>query len=318
MTRAENKVQIIRRTHPCFGSVRIVILNQETWFIAYDVAKALGYQNPKSAIKQHCKRHKTLMISGDVPEVVDTIVEYKGYASASNTDRKRIKIIDEHGTPYLQTSSPPTIIPQSDVIRLIMRSKLPAAEDYQDWVFEEVLPSIHTKGFYSALTPAQQLHAMTGEIVRAEQERIQMQATQVHHSAQLTEHNSRLDSLEEYREDRQLKRQQAQQDLFDLSKDMPEDDTPVQPKPLRNLLNEVVRQFSITQDTPFNQAWVKVYTEFKHRYHVDIMTRTHNENRRRRRKNPKTKKINYLDIAEQEGVLHDLLKVARIICMPNT
>lgn len=46
------------------------------------------------------------------------------------------------------------IIPESDLYRLILRSKLPQAEAFQDWIVEEVLPAIRKHGGY--LTPAKQ------------------------------------------------------------------------------------------------------------------------------------------------------------------
>ena len=54
------------------------------------------------------------------------------------------------------TSSPRgiNIIPESDVYRLVMRSKLPAAEQFQTWVCEDVLPSIRKTGGYGRIAPA--------------------------------------------------------------------------------------------------------------------------------------------------------------------
>lgn len=40
------------------------------------------------------------------------------------------------------------IIPEGDLYRLIIRSKLPAAEQFEEWVFDEVLPSIRKTGKY--------------------------------------------------------------------------------------------------------------------------------------------------------------------------
>lgn len=48
----------------------------------------------------------------------------------------------------LPSATPMKIIPESDVYRLVMRSNLPDAERFQDWVVEEVLPSIRRAGGY--------------------------------------------------------------------------------------------------------------------------------------------------------------------------
>lgn len=93
-----------------FGSIRILDKQDAPWFVAVDVAKSLGYLEPKRAIRRFCKKVEQVKF-------------------------------DESAAPY-------NIIPESDVYRLVMRSKLPAAELFQDWVVEDVLPSIRKGGTY--------------------------------------------------------------------------------------------------------------------------------------------------------------------------
>lgn len=100
-----------------FGSIRVVLKGSEPWFVANDVAAALGYAVPKKAVIDHCKYAEI----------------FKGTESVPLTGSPR-------GI---------SIIPESDVYRLIMRSNLPNAERFQDWVTEEVLPSIRKTGSYS-------------------------------------------------------------------------------------------------------------------------------------------------------------------------
>lgn len=113
------------------------------WFVARDIAKALGYVDPKQAVHDNCKKAQRVENIGGVSK-----------------------------TP-LQNQT--LIIPQSDVVRLIARSKLPAAERFQDWLFEEVVPSIMKTGGYGAqmgkqLSLVEMLDAAAAEI-RAEQSR---------------------------------------------------------------------------------------------------------------------------------------------------
>jgi prophage antirepressor-like protein len=103
--------------HPDFGKVRVVQQNSEPWFVASDVARMLGYKVPKDAIRQHCKSPGTAVI-------------HRGTSG---------------GNPNV------TIIPERDVYRLISRSKLPAAERFEEWVFGVVLPQIRKTGMYSAV-----------------------------------------------------------------------------------------------------------------------------------------------------------------------
>lgn len=103
-----------------FGKLRITDQDGEPWFVASDVAMALGYANPQEATRDHCKK---------------------------------VNKISQPSNSLTPVHTPPTfinIIPESDVYRLVMRSKLPAAEDFQDWLVEEVLPSIRKTGKYSA------------------------------------------------------------------------------------------------------------------------------------------------------------------------
>ena len=62
---------------------------------------------------------------------------------------KRAKLLKSTETDVLEI--PPRgllIIPESDLYRLIMRSNMPDAERFQDWVMEEVLPKIRKHGGY--------------------------------------------------------------------------------------------------------------------------------------------------------------------------
>ena len=96
-----------------FGSVRIIEENGSFLFCASDVAKALGYSNVHSALQRHCK--------GVVKR--DTVTSTRGIQAL-------------------------TYIPEGDVYRLIVHSKLPSAERFERWVFDEVLPSLRKYGIY--------------------------------------------------------------------------------------------------------------------------------------------------------------------------
>ena len=97
-----------------FGNVRTVDKDGKPFFVANDVARALGYAEPAKAIRTHCK-------------------------GVSETD------IPTHGG--IQTVK---IIPEGDIYRLIIRSKLPSAERFETWIFDNVIPSIRKHGGYIA------------------------------------------------------------------------------------------------------------------------------------------------------------------------
>lgn len=112
----DNAIQVFN--HPQFGSINTVETeNGKVLFRANDVAKALGYVETAKAVRTHCKG----------VSVLDTPYE------------------NQLGTIVMQ---PTKYISEADVYRLVMRSKLPEAEKFQDWVCEEVLPSIRKHGGY--------------------------------------------------------------------------------------------------------------------------------------------------------------------------
>lgn len=101
-----------------FGTVRIINIDDTPFFVASDVAKALGYKNPSDAIKKHCK--KSAMTWGS--DSLGRQQEFK-------------------------------VVPEGDVYRLITRSKLPTAEAFEEWVFEQLLPQIRKTGGYIPTNP---------------------------------------------------------------------------------------------------------------------------------------------------------------------
>lgn len=105
-----------------FGTVRTLSEGDDILFCASDVAKALGYTNPRKAVGDHC------------PHVTKRDV---GVQTGIKAD----------GTVSTQTVGV-SFIPEGDVYRLIVRSKLPSAEKFEKWVFDDVLPTIRKHGAY--------------------------------------------------------------------------------------------------------------------------------------------------------------------------
>ncbi|WP_006788840.1 Bro-N domain-containing protein, partial [Thiorhodospira sibirica] len=116
--------------------IRVLLLDGQPWFIAKDVAVALGYQNTSKAISDHCKYAKSL-------NSLEVTNRYLYINQQFSFDHKT------------------KLIPEPDVYRLILRSKLPSAARFEAWVMEEVLPMIRRTGGYSGIpdTPADRRHA---------------------------------------------------------------------------------------------------------------------------------------------------------------
>ena len=108
--------------NPEFGAVRVIEEDGKYLFCGTDVAAALGYTNPRKAVRDHTR-------CGTKRSV--------GVQTGKKAD----------GTPAVQMVEM-LFIPEGDVYRLIVQSKLPSAERFERWVFDEVLPSIRRHGAY--------------------------------------------------------------------------------------------------------------------------------------------------------------------------
>ena len=120
----EAKIQYFQS--PVFGQIRVMVIDDKPMFVAKDVAAMLGYNEPHKAISRHCKgcmKHPVECVTGT-------------YTDSNGKSQNTKQIMDI------------LFIPESDVYRLVMRSKLPEAEKFQDWVCEEILPAIRKTGGY--------------------------------------------------------------------------------------------------------------------------------------------------------------------------
>lgn len=99
-----------------FGKIRTIEIEGKVYFVASDVAKALGYTNTSKAISDHC-RWVT-----------------KRYIPHPQSKTKDLEV---------------NVIPQGDIMRLAANSELPGAEKFESWIFDEVVPSVLNHGIYA-------------------------------------------------------------------------------------------------------------------------------------------------------------------------
>nr|DAM84027.1 MAG TPA: repressor domain protein [Bacteriophage sp.] len=110
-----------------FGEIRTITKDNETYFVGKDVAKALGFTNPRDAIATHVF---------DEDKGVDTIDTLGGKQSM-------------------------TVINESGVYALVFGNRLESAKRFKHWVTSEVLPSIRKTGSYSKpLTTSEQIRLL--------------------------------------------------------------------------------------------------------------------------------------------------------------
>ena len=98
-----------------FGKLEILMEDGKELFPAKECARILGYSDPNGAVRNHCK--------GCVKR---TVVDARGCKQIAN------------------------YIPEGDLYRLIIRSRLPAAQKFEKWLFDEVLPELRRTGGYCA------------------------------------------------------------------------------------------------------------------------------------------------------------------------
>lgn len=164
-----NEIQIFNSQE--FGEIRTVEIDGKPYFVASDVATALGYTNPRKAVNDHCRG------------------------------------VTKRDTPTSSGIQSMSYINEGDLYRLIMKSKLPAAEKFESWVMNEVLPSIRKNGGYivgqenmsddelmaKALMVAQNKIAERDKIIAQKQARIEvMKPKEIFADAVATSHTSIL------------------------------------------------------------------------------------------------------------------------------
>lgn len=108
------------------GSVRVVMRDNEPWFVAKDVARCIEYD--LSSVNKMCNlcREKDKHVAS---------------ASDFNSDN-----LSESGNARI------TLISESGLYRILAKCNLPKCEPFESWVFDDVLPSIRKTGSYSIAT----------------------------------------------------------------------------------------------------------------------------------------------------------------------
>ena len=102
-----------------FGKIEVLFKDEQFYFPAIECAEILGYKNPNDAILRHCKEqwivfHEVMVNAGFGPRL---------------TQKK--------------------FISEGNLYRLIVKSKLPNAAEFEEWIFDTVIPSIRKYGYYS-------------------------------------------------------------------------------------------------------------------------------------------------------------------------
>lgn len=201
---------------PQFGEIRVTMDESgEPWFCAKDVAGALKYADTADAISRHCKSGK--------------------------------KVFHPHANGIGGVNI--IYIPEKDLYRLIMRSNLPDAEKFQDWICEDVLPSIRKFGIYATPTAVDQILNNPDFLIellqkykeaKANEEKLALEVKQVKEEVKLC--------------DRIITHLTERVDINDM----------------RQTINDILRK---AKSDSFGTAWRLLYQEFQKKYHINIQAR---------------------------------------------
>jgi prophage antirepressor-like protein len=215
-----NELQIFNNNQ--FGEMRTIEEGDKIFFCGADVAKALGYTNSSKALTDHCR------------------CVTKRYIPHPQAPDKEIEM---------------SFIPEGDVYRLITHSKLPTAEKFESWVFDEVLPTIRKHGAY--LTPEALERAMNDPDFTI----------------------GLLTALKNERESRQI----AETKVSMLSAE-------VLTWADRKVLNAIMRKYSSqVYNADFAKGWNAFYKELLYKHEINLKSRA------TQRMNRTGKKLSYLD-----------------------
>ncbi|OAO76335.1 Bro-N domain-containing protein [Anoxybacillus flavithermus] len=218
-----NQLQFFK--HEMFGELQVFVDNGNVYFPASEVASILGYSNPRKAILDHCKKDGVM-----IRDIIDLL------------GRKQQKKFINEGNLY----------------RLIVKSKLPEAQKFESWVFEEVLPTIRKTGgyvtnedlFINTYLPfadeqTKLLFRTTLNTVRKQNELIAAQQKQIEQQQKEIEHKENVIIV--------------LVDEIDLATK-------------RQILNRVVRNAE-TETHIIGKRWSELYKQFKIKYHIDLNKR---------------------------------------------
>lgn len=151
------------------NQLRTVLIDNEPFFVGKDAAAAIGYSNTRKAIRDHVKGKYLREERIVTPSGVQTV----------------------------------TVISEPGLYQLAGESKLPSAEPFQDWVYEEVLPTIRKHGAYmtnevieKTLTSPDFIIQLATKLKDEQEARLQLEKENSQLSLDLAEANKKLPFLE--------------------------------------------------------------------------------------------------------------------------
>lgn len=249
--------KLMNFTHEIFGKIEIYVdENGNPWFPATRIAEILGYTNPHKAIRDHCKEKGVTIRS-----------------VLTNGGEQKKKFINE-----------------GNLYRLITKSKLPDADKFESWVYDDLLPTVRKTGGYVA---NEDLFINTYLPFADEQTKLLFRTT-----LDTVRKQNELIAIQQKQIEQQQKEIEYKEDVIINLVDS------IDLATKRQVLNRVVRHAGTHN---IGKRWSELYKQFEMKYHIDLNKRLDTYNRTHK---PKLKnKLDYID-----KILNKVPEIYEIAC----
>ena len=236
----ENVNQIKTFTNNIFGDVRAVKIEDKVWFVGEDIVSDLGYNLEGNSYSKYIKRF--------VKEKYYMFLDSK--TQVQNGIEFNYKELGQRGG-YL--------INQYGIIQLVMNSSMEEAEQFQDWILEEVIPSILTTGTYNM---KQDSYMIEDPIERAkrwiEEEEVRRQLELDNQEKQKV-----IEKQEERIQEQETEIVHKEDVIISLTKD-------VTLKEKRQRIVDIVKYGAKGR---YSERWGLLYKEFDGKFHINTKVR---------------------------------------------
>ena len=232
----ENVNQIKTFTNNIFGDVRAVKINDKVWFVGRDAVKSLGYEISTKSYTYY----------------INKFVKEKYVKKVNNTESVLFGMTDAGRKGEV-------LINQYGIIQLVMNSSMEEAEQFQDWILEEVIPSILTTGTYNM---KQDSYMIEDPIERAKR---WIEEEEVRRQLELDnqEKQKMIEKQEERIQEQETEIVHKEDVIISLTKD-------VTLKEKRQRIVDIVKYGAKGR---YSERWGLLYKEFDGKFHINTKVR---------------------------------------------
>ena len=236
MIKMENVNQIQLFTNSVFGEVRAVKIEDKVWFVGRDAVKSLGYETTTTSYTYY----------------INKFVKEKYKMKMNNYDLQLFGMTDAGRKGEI-------LIDQYGIIQLVMNSSMEEAEQFQDWILEEVIPSVLTTGTYSM---KQDSYMIEDPIERAKR---WIEEEEVRRQLELDnqEKQKLIEKQEERIQEQETEIVHKEDVIISLTQD-------VSIAEKRQRINDIVRYGAKGR---YSERWSLLYKEFDSKFHINTKVR---------------------------------------------